>query len=146
MNKGYYTLPIAFHRIIERKELSRCDLQASIAQNIHLLLVTSVGESRYNSNLGNLVWESDFENIYNLNAWTDRMAKAIALTLKGNEPRLTNVTIQLEITQEETSNNRGGATTAIRKRLDMRVAGNLQKTNEPFVFSEPIYLSPISFD
>jgi hypothetical protein len=57
--------------------------------------------------------------------------------------------VTIEMSQEETGKNdreRGAKIKALRKRLDVRVTGNFQKTNEVFVFSEPIYVSPISFD
>jgi phage baseplate assembly protein W len=146
MNDEYYTLPIPFRKIIERKEITKCDLQTSVAQKIHLTLISFFGESRYDRDFGCMIWEYDFDNIYNLNAWKDKVTSSIVDTLSQHERRLNNIQVNVDVQQEETGNDQLTAIKAIRKRLDVKVTGNLQKTNELFVFSEPIYVNPISLD
>jgi phage baseplate assembly protein W len=149
MTGEYYSLPIQFKKITELKNFGKSDLQTSVAQMIHLTLVTSFGESRYNRQFGCLVWEFDFETIYNVSNWKEKVMRSVTDTLAASEKRLNNIQVTIEMSQEETGKNdreRGAKIKALRKRLDVRVTGNFQKTNEVFVFSEPIYVSPISFD
>jgi len=146
MSGEYYTLPIPFKRLVGLKDIPKCDLQTSIAQKIHLTLTTFFEESRYNRRFGCLIWEYDFETIYNVNSWKDKVVKSVGDTLKENEKRLNNIQISIEINQEETGKGKALDIKTIRKRLDVRVTGNLQKTNEFFVFAEPVYVSPISLD
>jgi phage baseplate assembly protein W len=146
MRGEYYTLPIPFKNILERKEIAKCDLQTSIAQKIHLLLVSFFGENRYNPDFGCLVWEYDFENIYNLSGWKDNVIQSLAATLTDTEKRLSNIYVNMDVVQEEFGNGKGQQMKSIRKRLDVQVQGYLQKTNERFSFSETIYISPISLD
>ena len=40
-----------------------CNLQQSIAQRIHLMLITNINEFRYDRNFGCIIWESDFETL-----------------------------------------------------------------------------------
>ena len=142
MKGDYYTLPVPFKQLMEVKEVSRCDLQTSIAQKIHLVLVTAFEERRFKKNFGCLVWEYDFEAIYNASAWKDKVIKSITDTLAENERRLNSIQVTIDVTNEETQSK----VNAIRKKLDIRITGNLFKTNESFVFSESIYVSPISLD
>ncbi len=146
MTGDYYMLPIPFKKIMELKKIAKCDLQTSIAQKIHLTLTTVLGESRYNAQYGCLIWEYDFETIYNVNSWKDKVVRSIIDTLAESEKRLNNINVSIDITQEETGRNGESKIKAIRKRLDIKVTGNLQKTNEVFIFSEPVYVSPIAFD
>ena len=74
------------------------------------------------------------------------MVRSVIDTLAESEKRLNNINVAIDITQEETGRNGEVKIKAIRKRLDIKVTGNLQRTNEVFVFSEPVYVSPISFD
>ena len=146
MVNEYYTLPIAFKRILDRKELEKCDVQTSIAQKIHLILITFFEESRFNRQFGCLIWEYDFENIYNISAWKDRVNKSLKETLEINEKRLINILVEVDIQKEEISEDQLHAIKELHKRLDVKVTGNLLKTNELFGFSEPIFISPISLD
>ncbi len=143
----FYPLPLPFKDIIERKEIAQCDLHTSIAQKLHITLVTAFEECRYNLQFGCMIWEYDFENVYNLNGWKDKIVKSIIETLQDAEKRLKNVQVTIDVQQEVTGEeNSNTKIKAIRKRLDISVSGNLQKTNELFTFSESIYVSPIAFD
>lgn len=146
MIKDFYPLPIPFKDIIERKEIKKCNIQTSIAQKLHIILVTAFDECRYNSQFGCIVWEYDFENIFNLNGWKDLVTKSIIETIRENEKRLKNIQVNISVNQEMSGEEKTVQKIAIRKRLDIEVKGNLQKTNELFVFSESIYVSPLALD
>ncbi|HYV92790.1 MAG TPA: GPW/gp25 family protein [Chitinophagales bacterium] len=129
-------MPIPFEAILDRRDFYKTDLRNSIHQRIHLVLVTFLGESRYDPDFGCSIWDFDFENISNVNAWKDRVTKSIIDSLGVHEKRIDRIRVSVDIKPE-----------GIRKRLEVKVEARIVKTNEqlpPFV--EPIYISPISLD
>ncbi len=133
--------PICGERLLQID--TSCSVQESIAQRIHLILITGFGEFRYDTSFGCLIWEHDFENVPNLNKWRDEMAQSIKLKLLQFEKRLTNVQLTLDLTEEEFKGSDGDHYRKIKRRVDIRINANLKKTNEPFYFQELLYVSPV---
>ena len=77
MEKEYFTLPMPFSKILNREEIKKCDLKKSIEQKIQLLLVSNFGENRFNPEFGCIIWEYDFENVSNQNAWKDLIVNSV---------------------------------------------------------------------
>ncbi len=142
----FYTQPLSFSTIKEGHEHPKCNLQQSIALRIHLILITSFKEFRYDERFGSLVWDCDFENIPNVTAWKDRMMKAIKGTVERFELRLRNHQVSVEITEEEFIQNDKTALKRVKRRVDVVVKGNLRTTNEEFFFKEIMYISPVWVD
>ena len=76
--KKYLTQPLNFGSITDGNEHESCNLHQSIAQRIHLILVTNFGEFRSDISFGCTIWENDFENMPNLNIWKDKMVKQVS--------------------------------------------------------------------
>lgn len=146
MPDNFYTLPIPFQSLITRKEIDKCDLKTSIAQKIHLTLITAFGESRFNPEFGCEIWEFDFENIYNLEGWKDKVAKSITKAITENEKRLERIKVLVDVQSIEFTDRETNTVIDIRKRMDISLTGYLLKTNEQFYYNEPIYVSPMSID
>lgn len=123
-----------------------CDLKQSIAQRIHTILITNLNEFRYDRNFGCIIWEHDFENIYNINQWKDKMAKAVKEELEKYEKRLQNIKTTLELTEEEFRGKDKDVYRKIKRRVDINIRANLKRTNEPFYFQELLYVSPVWID
>ncbi len=123
-----------------------CSLKDSIAQRIHLILITNLGECRYDKQFGNLIWDHDFENIPNINAWKDTMSKAVKEAVEKFENRLFNVKTSLEVTEEEFINREQLSLKKIKKRVQIKIQANIKKTNEQFFFQELLYVSPLWMD
>ena len=121
-------------------------MKESIAQRIHLILVSDFGEFRFNLSFGNAIWETDFENISNENSWKDRMSTNIKDSLVMFEPRLQNIIVDIKVLQEEFSEGKEVVIKRIKRKLEINVLGNLVKTNEQFYYRDVIYISPISLD
>jgi phage baseplate assembly protein W len=126
--------------------ITTCTLKDSIAQRIHLILITNLNEFRYDVEFGNKMWDNDFENIPNINQWKDIMAKSIKEAIIKFEKRLLNVNARLELTEEEFINREQQSLKKIKKRVDVKIQGNLKKTNEQFYFQELMYISPLWID
>ena len=123
-----------------------CTLQQSIAQRIHLILITNFNEFRYDNQFGCIIWETDFENIYNINQWKDKMARAVKDEIEKYEKRLMNIKTVLDLTEEEFHVSDKSVYRRIKRRVDIKIQANVRKTNEPFFFQELLYVSPVWID
>ena len=142
----YYTQPLNPSLLMQGKEHPSCTLKDSVAQRLHLILITNLNECRYDPEFGNLLWELDFENIPNITAWKDTMSKAIKEAVGNYEPRLNNVKAVLDVTEEKLINKEKQTLKRIKKRVDIHIQANLKKTNEQFYFQETLYVSPLWID
>lgn len=146
MMKEYLTQPIDFGKLTKGDEHPKCSLHQSIAQRIHLFLVTTRGEFRVDPEFGCIIWDHDFENMPNINSWKDKMVLTLKEGLKEYEPRLTNQEVDILISQEEFTDDHGNVSRRIKRRLDIRLKANIRKTNESFLFEETLYISPVWLD
>src|ERR1017187_9062277 len=98
----YYKLPLKFSDLFKKKELPKCkDIGESISQNIHLMITSKFGAYRYDPTFGSNIWDSDFENIFANDDWSERVSKALRDIIAAHEPRLKNIVVTAEINQEE---------------------------------------------
>lgn len=147
MVEEYFPMPVPFESILDRRDFLKTNLQNSLYQRIHLVLVTFLGESRYDPDFGCSIWDYDFENISNVNAWKDQVTKSVQDSLSVHEKRIDKIKVTVDIKPEEVFDSQLGKVARIRKRLDVKVEGRIVKTNEQMrPFTEPIYVSPISLD
>ncbi|MBL0138906.1 MAG: GPW/gp25 family protein [Bacteroidetes bacterium] len=142
--KNYLTQPINFAGLTKGEEQSTCGLHQSIAQRIHLLLVTNLGEFRVDPTFGCIIWEHDFENMSNLNLWKDKMMRSVKEGLEKFEKRLFNCQVNIELSQQEFDG--GEALRRIKRRVDIKVNAKIKKTNEAFLFEETLLISPVWLD
>jgi phage baseplate assembly protein W len=144
----YYKLPISFTDFFQKKELSKCDsLKESIGANIELLLKTSFGECAFDESFGCSIWENDFENIFSPNQWRDKIAQSLRKSITDHEPRLTNVQVSTNINMDEVQFQNGNSVVSrLKRRIDVRVQGNIVATNEPFDGIQKLFISPIALD
>lgn len=136
-------------KICEKKLIQTvitCTLKDSIAQRLHLILITNLNECRYDRQFGNVIWDHDFENITNINTWKDKMAKAVKEVIEKFEPRLFNIRTTLDLTEEEFVNKEQKVLKKIKKRVEIKIEARLKKTNEEFFFRELLYVSPLWID
>jgi phage baseplate assembly protein W len=142
----FLTQPVNFKAFTKGDEHPKCNLHQSIAQRIHLVLVTNMGEFRSDPEFGCTIWEHDFENMPNINSWKDNMIKNIREVLEKYEKRLINQQIAIEISQEEFSHSENTSMKRIKRRIDITLRANIKRTNEPFLFQETLYISPVWLD
>lgn len=144
--KKFLTQPLNFTALNEGAEHSSCNIHQSIAQRIHLILVTNFGEFRSDPDFGCAIWEHDFENMPNLNLWKDKMIKNVKEILEKYEKRLANHQVNIEVSQEEFSHGEQVVIKKIKRRIDITMKANIKKTNEAFQFQETLYISPVWLD
>ena len=98
MKQDYYQIPIKLHNIFKKGDMDKTAIWAeSIVRNVHLILITQFGENRFDETYGCAVWEEDFENIYSDSIWNERMSNTIKQTLAKHEPRLSDLSIKVQI-------------------------------------------------
>lgn len=151
MKKDYYTLPLRFDLILDKKPNPTCQLKDSIAQHLHLMLTTHFGESRYEPEYGCSLWELDFKMVpdpkENRFRWKEIVRNSYEETIARNEPRLTKVKVRVEVEDyiEDYKVSRK-VNKKLRKRFWVRVDGIIAATNQEFNFEEYLFIAPLSVD
>ncbi len=140
----YYTLPLEPKTFTEGKEHPKTDLKYSIAHFLHLILTSHLGECKFQPELGCSLWDSDFDLVVSANLLKDKMQNALREAIEKNEKRLTNIRVEMKLSQEEITV--AGSGMRIKRKLDIKAGGTIAKTNERFDFHERIYIGPISYD
>ena len=146
MKDSFLDIPIDFERLKKKnREHSRSGLEKSIAQNIFLIITTQFGEHRFDYTYGCEIWDADFELISNVNMWKEKVRKSIDVTLNNHEKRLINITVDVDLTEEEAKDIRRNII-AIKKRVGLTVKATTRSTGIPFNFETKLYISPLSLD
>jgi phage baseplate assembly protein W len=146
MKQDYYTLPIRFDVILDKKPHPKCALELSIAQHLHVMLTTHYRESRFDHDFGCSIWERDFEMMTD-NEWLDYVKESIERAIEKNEPRLTETSVQIEVDDHiEDYRILKSLNRKVRKRLWIKISGFLERTNKPFTFEEYIYIAPLAVE
>ena len=139
----YLNIPLDMKRIVNQKDLQRVDVKRSIHNMIHLITVTSYNEVKHDPFFGTEISNYDFENIYNPHSLRDELKKSILNSIRNNESRLINVSIDLQIDQVEINtriNNK-----RIKTQIKMVIDGIIDKTNESFQHIETFFIGPLSY-
>lgn len=138
-----YSLHLSYAALMRRQPMPPVPPADSIRQHIRLLLLTKLGECRYDAGMGCAVWEQDYANIANLTGWKGDLETDVARLIGQYERRLRAVRVTVEV-DEPVEQDRDGRLLRIRKRLTIRVGGTLTGTDEPFLAEDVIYFSPVA--
>lgn len=141
-----YKLPLDTGMFLKNKRFPKCAIEESIAGHIHLLLLTSYGECKFDPEFGCEIWEHEFEHTQISKIWIDRMSLQMKNLLEKYERRLTNIEVKAEITEKEFTNAEDNKSVRLQKRLSISLTANLTSTNELFYFKDSIFISPFSID
>ena len=142
MDSNYF-LPLRPGRLLGSRQHPHGPIAESVAQFIHLLLLTRPGEHHYDREFGCPTWNEDFTTIHSVSSWRDGLRVTVETLLEGYEKRLTGIDVDIEVDELEfgTKEHR-----RIRKRIRIRIKGVLKATQEPFEFLEELFFSPIAMD
>jgi len=143
MKQNYYTLPLSFAGIMQKKDHPTCTLQQSVAQHLHLIITTAFGELPADENFGCSIWEHDFDNITSGHKIKEFIKDSLQSSIDHYEKRLGNVRIDLLISQEELMNSKQGA--RVKKKINITITGLLQSTNEKFMYEDNFFTGPLSY-
>ena len=145
MNNRYLKIPLRLSTVMEGNELPSIDLIQSITSNLELIIVTRFGEHRSDPSFGCEIWDLDFELIVSARLWEEKLRQSLLNSVTHHEHRLTDVEVNVEITDVEKMNYIKRFT-EIKKRVDILVEGLIRKTGESFYFRTNMFLSPLSLD
>jgi 2,3-bisphosphoglycerate-independent phosphoglycerate mutase len=141
MAKDFLKIPLQFSLVNGQKQLGRCSLSESVADMIRLISITHFGENKQDESFGNELWENDFENIANVQAFKEKLVQSLQGTIITHEKRLSGIKVTVGFEQVMiVLNNR-----RIRQRVMITVEGTLRKTNEPFKHQEVFFMGPLSY-
>lgn len=140
MEDQNYALPLALDRIVAGQSHPRCPDHEAIHQHLYLLMVTHFDENRFDSHYGCALWEHDFSVLSQIK-WKDLIRESLEEAVTKYEPRLLNPRIRVEVEEYEVLTKTNNY---IRKRVGVEVKATIRRTNEPFVFFERIFISPLS--
>jgi phage baseplate assembly protein W len=139
----YFKLPIDFDKLMEKEILPKCNLKESIAQYIHLIATSYLGECRFNVDFGCSLWEYDFDNSMTETTLRDNLISSLTFAISNNEKRLNNVEVAVKISQMEMTATSDAI--RVKKKVDIDVNAKVIKTNETFKYYEFFFLGPLSY-
>lgn len=139
----FQDIPVPLSQIMNQKMVRRVDLKNSIHNMIHLITISSYNEVKHDPLFGTEISEYDFENIYNTHILKDQLKKSVLNSIQRSEPRLKNVTVDLQIEQVEM--NQKADQKRVKTQINMEINGIIDKTNEPLKHREVFFIGPLSF-
>ncbi|KAB1067298.1 GPW/gp25 family protein [Tamlana haliotis] len=143
MQHTYYKLPLNTSALISNKPVEKIQIEASIANYLHLIMTTRFGECHFDPTFGTAVWDVDFNNIASDNKLRGILIDSLVKSLKTYEIRLSNLEFEVHIEQEEI--NSKGQKSKIKKGVYILVKGVIKKINENFSYKEHFYIAPLSY-
>lgn len=143
MKQQFYSLPLSFAEVMQKKEHATCSLQQSVAQHLHLIITTAFGELAADENFGCSIWDHDFDNITSTHKIKEFIRQSLQSSIEQYEKRLFNVRIDLMIKQEELTGSIHGC--RVKKKITITINGWLLATNEKFVYEDSFFTGPLSY-
>lgn len=143
MNAGFLNLPLRLDKLVKGDSLSRCTLQDSIKQHIHLIITTAFGELPHDADFGCSIWSTDFDNLTSANKIRENVKISIQEAVLKYEPRLEKVKVEILIKEEELVTKINGR--QVKKRLDVHLHATDLSTNEPFFYQDHFFTGPLSY-
>ena len=142
-----YKLPISMVDLLAKKQLETCDVKRSIAQNLHLILTTQFGSYSFDHFFGCPIWDMEYENVDFNQAFKDTLTRNLIDCFRRYETRLTDINVQIDFKIEELPQRRGRfGNRRIKRKLEIRVSGEMIKTKDLFTFQHKVYLAPFSYN
>ncbi|MDH7464170.1 GPW/gp25 family protein [Chitinophagaceae bacterium 26-R-25] len=141
----HYRIPMNLGAIMDGKDAETCSMKENIAQHLHMLLTTRMGENRFNPGYGNHIWQVEFENGISDGQWQEECKKAIEECIEHGEKRIkkTKVEVHTAIVEKEWPLKRYHE---IKRRVTISIKAVIVESNENFSFSTHLFLSPMSAD
>lgn len=137
----YYKIPLRLDDVIKKQDLPRCSLKESVAGMIHLIATSGFGECKHDEAFGCDIWNHDFENITNAQAFKENVRESMRDAISRYEKRIEFVNVDIDIEQVMSSIKKR----RIKNRIVLTVSGKLVMTNEDFNYSEHFFIGPLSY-
>lgn len=139
-----YSLHAPINNLLRKRAQPRVPTIDAICEHINLLLSTRLGEYRYDPEMGCGIWSEDYANITNPTQWKSDAEQTIANLILTYEKRLQYARVYVDI-DEPADLDSDGRTIRVRRRITIRVSGNLPETGETMPEQTFImYFSPVA--
>lgn len=138
----FLKIPIDFNQIIQKKELDTITLEHSIAQRIVLLTTTYFGECKFDETFGCEIWNLDFDFLMSDNILKNTIMNALKESIYMHEQRLIITDVIVDISEQKIQSL---DTYRTKKRIDVRIKGNIKETNRDFNFNGFFFVGPLSY-
>lgn len=142
MRHGYYTIPLSIESLLEKKRHRRCTLQASIEQNVHLILVTHNNEYRYDPDYGCEVWDNDFSFVLQDKSWKNKIERSAQSALVNYEKRLDNIKVRVNLLEVPLVVQ--GKKLNQKLEIKFVIEAKIRKTATKFWYNDSVYFSPLA--
>lgn len=141
--QDYLKLPLKFSRFFEQHKLETCSIKDSISRNLHLLITSSIGENKQDSQYGSQFWDNDYDIHLSNDRRKDIVIQALKNQIAGYEKRLMNVSVDVNVRQAEfkSSNN-----LQLRRKIEIVITGSIARSKEPYRFQTGFFIGPLSYD
>lgn len=139
-----YSLHAPIANLLRKRTQPRVPVVEAIRQHINLLLSTRLNEYRFDPDMGCGIWAEDYANITNPTQWKSDAEQRIASLILTYEKRLQNARVYVDI-DEPADQDLDGRIIRVRRRITIRVGGNLPETGETMPEQTFImYFSPVA--
>lgn len=135
-------MPLVFDHVFQGKNLPTCSLGESIAQHIQLMIETRYGEHQGDMQFGCEIWNLDFEIMIRSEDYEHRLSSSLLNTINKYERRLSQLSVDIKISDEEVYNTTSGAR-EMKKQAAIIINGLLKENGLPFYFKTVFHLNPI---
>jgi phage baseplate assembly protein W len=133
--------------LLAKRQLTTCDMNRSIAQNLHLILTSQYGSYSFDKDFGCAIWDLEYENVVINQVFKDALTHTLVKCIEKYEPRLSNIDVVLDFKVEELPARSGKfEKKRVKRKFEIKVSGELILTKEMFNFSHKVYLSPFSYN
>ncbi|MCH5599223.1 GPW/gp25 family protein [Niabella ginsengisoli] len=124
--------------------MPKCSLKESVAHHLHLILTTSFGELLSDAGYGSSLWEEDFDNVSFRNKQKEHILRSISATINEYEKRIEKVKVEMNVLQEEVPDRNSDP--RMKRKLDFQISGVIVATNEPIVYKDSFFVSPLAYN
>lgn len=142
MHELYYNIPFDFQMAKTKHDLPKIALTNSISAYIFMLITTSFGECKFDTEYGCRLWETDFDFQKSDNELKNFIKKSIFEALERNEKRLFINDIIISLLNENLGNSQD---IRIKKKVILRIKGKIIHTNGDFSEEISFFISPLSY-
>ncbi len=142
-NIGYLNYPLNMNEIFKGNSLRKLSLRESIAQHLHLIITSQLGENLFEPTFGCSIWEYDFDNTVTDVRLRDLIKNSLEEAIINRELRIRGLEVKVVISQMEINGLR--ILKRIKKRVDIQIKSRLVSTSEEFEYFEYFYLGPLSY-
>lgn len=139
-----YSLHAPIPNLLRKRTQPHVPTVEAIREHVNLLLATRLNEYRYDPAMGCGIWSEDYANITNPTQWKSDAEQTITNLIVQYERRLQYARVYVNI-DEPADQDADGRIIRVRRRITIRVSGNLPETGETMPEQTFVmYFSPVA--